>query len=95
LYYADEIRIGLRTSHKRRWTPVNLRPSWTTKIPPYSPELNPVERFFQEIRKVLANNIFNDIEEVVNFVKLELEKWKNAIEGLIKLTAYPCIRGYY
>jgi len=31
-------------------------------LPSYSPELNPVERFFQEIRKVTANKIFENIK---------------------------------
>lgn len=32
-------------------------------LPPYSPELNPAERFFEEIRKATANQIFETIEE--------------------------------
>lgn len=31
-------------------------------LPPYSPELNPAERFFEEIRKATANQIFETIE---------------------------------
>ena len=31
-------------------------------LPSYSPELNPTERFFQEIRKVNANRIFENLE---------------------------------
>lgn len=31
-------------------------------LPPYSPELNPAERFFGEIRKATANQIFETIE---------------------------------
>lgn len=37
-------------------------------LPPYSPELNPAERFFEEIRKSTANQIFKtlgDQEEVI------------------------------
>jgi transposase len=36
-------------------------------LPPYSPELNPVERFFEEVRKSTANQIFEsiDAQEVV------------------------------
>jgi len=169
LFFGDEIRVGLRTNHKRRWTPLNLRPVWKTKIsykfryflvfinplkgaigiyemnsmksdllkevvkeffnevreqakiiwdnagshikvakdlfkegidriyflPPYSPEINPVERFFQELRKSLSNRIFNDIEELTNFLRQELERWKRNPQRLIKLTAYPYIRGRY
>ena len=32
-------------------------------LPPYSPELNPAERFFEELRKSTANRIFKSIEE--------------------------------
>lgn len=32
-------------------------------LPPYSPELNPTERFFEELRKSTANQIFKTIEE--------------------------------
>jgi transposase len=31
-------------------------------LPPYSPELNPAERFFGEVRKSTANTIFESIE---------------------------------
>lgn len=31
-------------------------------LPPYSPELNPAERFFEEVRKATANQIFESIE---------------------------------
>jgi len=33
-------------------------------IPPYSPELNPVERVFQEIRKYLKNKLFISLDEL-------------------------------
>ncbi|MCG2694941.1 transposase, partial [Candidatus Parcubacteria bacterium] len=32
-------------------------------LPPYSPELNPTERFFEELRRATANQIFKTIEE--------------------------------
>jgi len=34
------------------------------KLPAYCPELNPVERFFKEIRRELANKVFEDIQDV-------------------------------
>ena len=64
-------------------------------LPPYSPELNPVERFFLEIRKVLANKIFNDLDEIMTLIKNEIGKWKSSPHKLTKLTAYPYIRGHY
>ena len=40
-------------------------------LPSYSPELNPVERFYGEVRKSTANRLFQNIieEEVVNWMK--------------------------
>ena len=38
--------------HKKHMTFISL--------PPYSPQLNPVERFFEEMRKVTANKIFQE-----------------------------------
>ncbi|WP_459895980.1 transposase [Desulfurobacterium crinifex] len=37
-------------------------------LPPYSPELNPVERVFQDIKKHLKNKVFNVIEELEDTV---------------------------
>ena len=34
------------------------------KLPPYSPELNPVERWFQEFRRELSNKIFENIDSL-------------------------------
>ena len=31
-------------------------------LPPYSPELNPVERWFQEFRQALANRCFDTVD---------------------------------
>ena len=33
-------------------------------LPPYSPELNPVERFFKELRRELRNRVFESLEAV-------------------------------
>ncbi len=33
-------------------------------LPSYSPELNPVERWFQEFRRALSNRIFETIEQL-------------------------------
>ena len=167
-YYADEMKIGLRVLHKRRWAPLGIRPEYVAKIsyeylhllvfinplkgkiyayemnslksellkevvknflreagedsiiiwdnagshkkvakeleaegkqnilflPPYSPELNPVERFFQELRKVTANNVFEELSEISEFLKKEIEKWKRFPQKVTKLTAYPYIRGH-
>lgn len=51
-------------------------------LPSYSPQLNPVERFFGEMRKFTANKIFRDgmeaLSKTVEHAVLELSKDKEA-----------------
>lgn len=59
-------------------------------LPPYSPELNPVERVFQDIKKHFKNKIFESLD------KLE-EKLFDVINSLSEnhlksLTFYPYIK---
>ena len=42
-------------------------------LPSYSPELNPVERFFQEMRKVTANRIFENIHAQEDLIEQDLK----------------------
>ena len=41
-------------------------------LPPYSPQLNPVERFFEEIRKTTANRFFKNIDIQKEIIEKEL-----------------------
>jgi transposase len=72
---------------KRLEVPTNIQMVY---LPPYSPELNPVERVFQDIKKHLKNKVFNVIEEledtVCGIVKLFTP------QRLKKLTFYPYIK---
>ena len=60
-------------------------------LPAYSPELNPVERFFQELRRNIANKIFSSLEELEDALVKELEKYFQDKEEVKKLCAYPWI----
>lgn len=62
------------------------------KLPPASPELNPVERFFEELRKELANHIFGTIDEVEQFLIAILEKYYHNPQLISQLALYPYIR---
>jgi transposase len=48
-------------------------------LPPYSPELNPVERFFEEVRRFTANRVFTTMEaleeRLTKFIKSLTEDW--------------------
>jgi transposase len=60
-------------------------------LPSYSPQLNPVERFFQEIRKVTANRIFKNIEEQEKLIEQTLISYIKNKESITKLCGYPWI----
>jgi len=62
------------------------------KLPPACPELNPVERFFEELRKELANRVFESIEEVEDYLTMILQQYYHNPQRIIQLTQYPYIR---
>jgi transposase len=57
-------------------------------LPPYSPQLNPVERFFQEIRRKLKNKVFSIYKEVEKAVIEIVKPFLKAKERIKKLTCY-------
>lgn len=61
-------------------------------LPPYSPELNPAERFFEELRKATANQIFTSIEEQEKVIEEKLNLLANDTDAMKQLTGYAWIR---
>jgi transposase len=61
-------------------------------LPTACPELNPVERFFQEMRKELANKVFNSIQQAQDKVCEALMKVTQNVDNVIKLTKFPYIK---
>jgi transposase len=59
---------------------------------PYCPELNPVERFFEELRKDLSNQVDQDIEAAENHLADILTPSFNNNDKVIKLTNYSYLR---
>lgn len=64
-------------------------------LPSYSPQLNPVERFFEELRKTTANRIFANLKEQTNMIEQALNRYVNDSEAVQRLTAYPWITQQY
>jgi len=61
-------------------------------LPSYSPQLNPVERFFGEMRKFTANKIFRDgIEALSNTVESAVLTLSKNTEAIKQLTGYDWI----
>jgi transposase len=64
-------------------------------LPPYSPELNPVERFFGELRKATANTIFKTIEDQEAVIEARLNLLADDTDGMKQLLGYEWIREQY
>lgn len=60
-------------------------------LPPYSPELNPAERFFEELRKATANHIFKTIAEQEKAIYEALNAWANNTDAMKQLLGYEWI----
>ena len=59
------------------------------RVSRYSQELNPVERWFQEFRRALANKIFESIELLQDGLSRTLEPyWENPSTRLRQLTGF-------
>jgi len=63
-----------------------------SRLPSYAPELNPVERFFEEIRRKLKFRVFETLEEAEMYVSEALEEFLNDAEREKSLTNYPYIK---
>lgn len=61
-------------------------------LPPYSPELNPAERFFEEVRKSTANRIFASIEEQEEVIGNFVKTFSEDTEKMKQLLGYDWIR---
>lgn len=64
-------------------------------LPPYSPELNPAERFFGELRKATANRIWTTIEEQEQAIEARLRALADDAQGMQRLLGYGWIRQQY
>ena len=64
-------------------------------LPPYSPELNPAERFFEELRKATANRIFKSIEEQEGAIEERLIALADDTKRMKQLLGYEWILEQY
>ena len=58
-------------------------------LPPYSPELNPIERWFLEFRRVLANTLFDSLDELQTALTSVLKRYWDDPDALKHLTNFP------
>lgn len=62
------------------------------RLPTASPELNPVERFFEELRKDLSNQVYADITQAENHLQEVFQPYFENSNAIIELTNYNYIR---
>jgi hypothetical protein len=75
------------------------RPKWVRDIegltviflPPYSPELNPAERFFEEMRRGTANRVFETLEDIESILEKEINRWSDNADAMKQLLGYAWI----
>lgn len=61
-------------------------------LPPYSPELNPAERLFGELRRATANTIFNTVKEQEEIIEERLIDLVDDRAAMRQLTGYEWIK---
>ena len=62
--------------------------------PPYSPELNPVEQIWAEIReKFLENKLFESMDILTEKLSEALKEIDRHGEKLVSLTSFPHLKG--
>ena len=60
-------------------------------LPPYSPELNPVERLFEAVRAEIEGEVYDDLDAKCARVEAILARWDAHPEHVCSLTGYPWI----
>lgn len=77
------------TAHSRKAIPENVQ--WH-RLPTACPELNPVERFFEELRKIIANRVFATKKEIEDCLTFWIQQYQKQPEAIIQLTKFTWIK---
>ena len=87
----DELQVllldngGAHHAKKLRW-PTRVVPIY---LPAYCPELNPIERWWRELKDALSNQLFGTLDALRTCLDRELAAWNQGPECLCSLTSYP------
>lgn len=60
-------------------------------LPPYSPELSPAERFFEELRRATANRVFETLDEQETLLAEAIIEWSADAAGMKQLLGYEWV----
>ena len=61
-------------------------------LPSYSPELNPAERFFEELRRSTACRVFNGLTLLEERITETIKRWADDTEAMKHLLGYEWIQ---
>lgn len=65
------------------------------RLPPYRPELNPVEHVRDHLREnYMSNRVFNSLDAVVNQLCTGLHNLHHQPEHLGSMTCFDCFKHY-
>ena len=89
-YPDDDVLLVMDQASSHRsgqvvW-PENVNP---LLLPPYSPQLNPAERWFEELRRSLANRLFDTLDALQDALTDALRRYWQDKPRLARLTGYP------
>ena len=59
--------------------------------PAYAPELNPAERFFEELRRVVEGKVYDSLGAKVAALEAELRQWDADPERVSRLVGWSWI----
>jgi transposase len=76
--------------HRPRWVR-DIEGLIVIPLPPYSPELNPHERFFEELRRETANRVFDSLEDIETRISDAVNRWSDDLSAMKQLIGYDWI----
>jgi len=84
---TDNAKYHHAVLHKE-WRAANAKTLRLDFLPPYSPELNPIERVWKLTRRLcLHNRYFETLEKVIDSVENQFDQWGSSNETLRRLCA--------
>ncbi len=88
-FCSDVIILVLDNAPAHRWKDARVPENMVLlPLPPYSPELNPVERLFLEFRRELANSLFDSIDAIQQAATQFLARYWRDRGALRRLTGF-------
>jgi transposase len=92
IYGEEEILMILDGASNHQSDVISSKRILLEKLPPACPELNPAERFFEQLRTELSNLVFDELEQVEEHLIKILQKYYENPQLICSLTHFPYIR---